>query len=170
MATGWGAKGSPRSTHRGWTADPAPSSATHHHRAAQRCGPSTRKGTTPPHHRTTPPRCQRDRPAQDNSAAQGTLSHRAHPSGAPTTTTTAVHGSRVAARQAGRQGKATDQGRPPGACHPVPARPPGTRQLDRRVPCINMQSNGETAQLSHRFGFWNATTLSTARSSLVSLP
>ncbi len=80
-----------------------PSSATPppHTTPARRCGPSTRKGTTPPHHRTHP-RCQRDRPAQDNSAPQDTLSHRAHPSGAPTTTTTAVHGSRVAARQTGK--------------------------------------------------------------------
>jgi len=67
-------------------------------------------------------------------------------------------------RQA-RHGRATDQGRPPGACHPVPAIPPGTRQHDRRVPCINIQNNGQAAQLDHRFGFWNATALLTARSS-----
>jgi len=32
-----------------------------------------------------------------------------------------------------------------------------------------MERNGDAAQLDHSFGFWNATTLSTARSSLVSL-
>jgi len=163
--TGRGAKDG-RSPIRGQdrTAVPAPSSATHHHRAAaQRCGPQHAQGddtTAPPHHRTTAPRCQRDRPAQDNSAAQGTLSHRAHPSGAPTTTTTAVHG-----RRAGRARQGDQPGRPPGTCHRHPPAPPGTRQLDRRAPCINMQSNGQAAQLGHRFGFWNATALLTARSS-----
>lgn len=68
----------------------------------------------------------------------------------------------------GRQGDQPD--RPPGTCLPVPASQPGTQQLDRRVPCINMQSNGHAAQLGHRFGFWNATALSTARSSLASPP
>jgi len=74
-------------------------------------------------------------------------------------------------RRHGRQVRQGDQpSQPPGTCHPAPASPPGTQQLDRRVPCINMQSNGETAQLGHRFGFWSATLPLTARSSLVSLP
>jgi len=62
-----------------------------------------------------------------------------------------------------RQGDQPDQ--PPGTYLPVPARPPGTPQLDRRVPCINMQSNGETAQLGHRFGFLVRDGAVTARSS-----
>ena len=161
MATGRGAKGSPRSTHRGWTADPAPSSATHHHRAAaQRCGPSTRKGTTPPHHSPT---VSARPPGTEQLSATG----HTQPPRTPVRCTHHHHGS---ARQsgggtAGRQGRATDQGRPPGTCHPAPPAPPGTRQLDHRAPCINIQSNGQAAQLRHRFGFWNATMLLTARSS-----
>ncbi len=170
MATGRGAKGSPRSTHRGWTADPAPSSATHHHRAAaQLCGPAQHAQgddtTAPPHH---PPTVSA-RPPDTGQHSGRTHSATAHPCGAPTTTT-AVHGS---ARQwggghgqgRGWAGKATNQTDRRHLPARASAHPPGTPQLDHRVPCINMQSNGETAQLGHRFGFWNATTLLTARSS-----
>ena len=93
MATGRGAKGSPRSTHRGWTADPAPSSATHHHRAHTLCCGQAQAGTPHTHH-------------HHGHGGTGRHHHRAHPCGAPTTTTTtAVHGSRAAgtAKGAGRQ-------------------------------------------------------------------
>jgi len=130
--------------------------------------PSTRKGTTPPHHRTPPTVSARP-------PGTGQLSGTGHtqPPRTPVRCTHHHHGSaRQAAGGGGSQGKARPPTRPT-TRHPPPGTlpaPPGTRQLDRRVPCINMQSNGEAAQLGHRFGFWNATTLSTARSSLVSLP
>ncbi len=125
--TGRGAKDG-RSPIRGQdrTAVPAPSSATHHHTPRhRRCGPA-RAGddsSAPPH--KTPTVSARP-PGTGQLSGTGHLSHRAHPSGAPTTTT-AVHGRARRARQA-RQGRAGHDRPTTRGTHPV-RHPPA-----RRVP------------------------------------
>ena len=106
MATGQGAKDG-RSPIRGQDRLPyLRLVGTHHHTPTPpTLRRSTRKGTTPPHHRTHP-RCQRDRPAQDHSAAGHTQRQRTpravHP---PPRQCTAV-GRRARPRaQAGRQAR-----------------------------------------------------------------
>jgi len=163
-------RAAPRFPHRGGTAAPAPivGSAPPTHPRHRHCGPArdptqrwsvvgklptttsgvaatTRQGTT--QRQDTPRAVGRQVAAGSRREAVG------------------------AAWQAGhgdQPGQPTGH-QPPGHLPPAPARPPGTPQLDRRVPCINIQPNGQVDRTGHRFGFWNATTLSTARSSLASL-
>jgi len=159
-----GAKGSTNRSHLSGTAALRPHrQRTTTHPRHRRCGPARARGR------------QQHTTAHSHGGAATTRHRTTQPPCAPCCTpccrSVLSVGRWRRARPRARVGRQGDQpGRPSAPATGHPASPPGTQQLDRRVPCINMQSNGETAQLGHRFGFWNATMLLTARSSLASPP